>query len=97
MTTNQATALAAQRTAPEAATRCRGESVPAARRVPGGARGRRADQSLTESQGAAAVPGRVAAGLRISEALTVEAGDLSLDTERPTIRVRQGQDRAGSC
>ena len=31
------------------------------------------------------------AGLRISEALAVEARDLSLDTDRPTIRVRQGK------
>ena len=31
------------------------------------------------------------AGLRISEALTVETRDLSLDTDRPTIRVRQGK------
>ena len=31
------------------------------------------------------------AGLRISEALAVETRDLSLDTERPTIRVRQGK------
>lgn len=32
------------------------------------------------------------AGLRISEALAVQARDLSLDTGRPTIRVRQGKD-----
>ena len=31
------------------------------------------------------------AGLRISEALAVEARDLSLDTDLPTIRVRQGK------
>ena len=31
------------------------------------------------------------AGLRISEALAVEAGDLSLDSDQPTIRVRQGK------
>ena len=31
------------------------------------------------------------AGLRISEALAVETRDLSLDTDRPTIRVRQGK------
>ena len=31
------------------------------------------------------------AGLRISEALAVEARDLSLDTDQPTIRVRQGK------
>ena len=42
------------------------------------------------------------AGLRNSEALAVEARDLSLDTDRPTMRVRrgkgqQGQDRAGPC
>ena len=33
------------------------------------------------------------AGLRISEALAVEVRDLSLDTDRPTIRVRQGKAR----
>ena len=31
------------------------------------------------------------AGLRISEALAVETRDLSLDTDRPTIRVRRGK------
>ena len=31
------------------------------------------------------------AGLRISEALAVEARDLSLSSDQPTIRVRQGQ------
>lgn len=31
------------------------------------------------------------AGFRISEALAVEARDLSLDTDRPTIQVRQGK------
>ena len=31
------------------------------------------------------------AGLRISEALAVETHDLSLDTDRPTIRVRRGK------
>ena len=31
------------------------------------------------------------AGLRISEALAIETRDLSLDTDRPTIRVRQGK------
>ena len=31
------------------------------------------------------------AGLRISEALAVEAGDLALDTNLPTLRVRQGK------
>ena len=31
------------------------------------------------------------AGLRISEALAIETHDLSLDTDRPTIRVRQGK------
>ena len=31
------------------------------------------------------------AGLRISEALALEVRDLSLDTELPTIRVRQGK------
>jgi integrase len=31
------------------------------------------------------------AGLRVSEALAVEPGDLSLDTDRPTLRVRSGK------
>ncbi len=30
-------------------------------------------------------------GLRVSEALEIETRDLSLDTDRPTIRVRQGK------
>ena len=33
------------------------------------------------------------AGLRVSEALALEVGDLSLDVEPPTIRVRQGKGR----
>lgn len=33
------------------------------------------------------------AGLRVSEALALEVADLSLDTELPTIRVRQGKGR----
>ena len=33
------------------------------------------------------------AGLRVSEALALEVGDLSLDVELPTIRVRQGKGR----
>ena len=33
------------------------------------------------------------AGLRVSEALAVEAADLSLDTDQPTIRVRLGKGR----
>ena len=33
------------------------------------------------------------AGLRVSEALALEVGDLSLDVELPTIRVRQGKSR----
>ena len=31
------------------------------------------------------------AGLRVSEALAVEVSDLSLDSERPTLRIRQGK------
>lgn len=31
------------------------------------------------------------AGLRVSEALALEPGDLSLDTDRPTLRVRRGK------
>lgn len=31
------------------------------------------------------------AGLRVSEALAITTGDLSLDSERPTLRVRQGK------
>ena len=37
------------------------------------------------------------AGLRIPEALAVETRDLSLDTDRPTIREQQGKDRTGAC
>ena len=33
------------------------------------------------------------AGLRVSEALALEVGDLSLDVELPTLRVRQGKGR----
>ena len=33
------------------------------------------------------------AGLRVSEALALETRDLHLDTERPTLRVRQGKGR----
>ena len=33
------------------------------------------------------------AGLRVSEALTLEVGDLSLSVELPTLRVRQGKGR----
>ena len=33
------------------------------------------------------------AGLRVSEALGIEVGDLTLDGEHPTIRVRQGKGR----
>ncbi len=33
------------------------------------------------------------AGLRVSEALALEVGDLSLDVEFPTLRVRQGKGR----
>ena len=37
------------------------------------------------------------AGLRVSEALGIEVGDLTLDGEHPTIRVRQGKGRKGQA
>ena len=81
----------AQGPAPEAASRPAGEVCPATPGVPGSSRVDALIRAAPNPRARLLFLVEWRAGLRNSEALAVEARDLSLDTDRPTMRVRRGK------
>ena len=61
--------------------------------VPGSPRSERPDRGRAQSPGQALILEQWGAGHRVSEALALEPLDLRLDTDQPTLRIREGKGR----